>query len=137
LSNLKQYEVAINPERLSAANVSLNELFVALQDNNSNSGGSYIEKGTDAYFIRSEGMVKNLNDIGNIVVANRGGLPILVKDVATVQFGHAVRYGAMTRNGEGEAVGAVVLLLKGASAQVVTQDVKVRIKEIQSHFQKV
>jgi cobalt-zinc-cadmium resistance protein CzcA len=129
--NLKQYEVAINPERLSAANVTLNELFTALQDNNSNSGGSYIEKGTDAYFIRSEGMVKNVEDIGNIVVANRGGLPVLVKDVATVQFGHAVRYGAMTRNGEGEAVGAVVLLLKGASAQVVTQDVKARIKEIQ------
>lgn len=129
--NLKQYEVAINPERLSAANVTLNELFTALQDNNSNSGGSYIEKGTDAYFIRSEGMVKNVEDIGNIVVANRGGLPVLVKDVASVQFGHAVRYGAMTRNGEGEAVGAVVLLLKGASAQVVTQDVKARIKEIQ------
>lgn len=129
--NLKQYEVAINPERLSAANITLNELFTALQDNNSNSGGSYIEKGTDAYFIRSEGMVKNVEDIGNIVVANRGGLPVLVKDVATVQFGHAVRYGAMTRNGEGEAVGAVVLLLKGASAQVVTQDVKARIKEIQ------
>lgn len=129
--NLKQYEVAFNPERLSAANITLNELFTALQDNNSNSGGSYIEKGTDAYFIRSEGMVKNVEDIGNIVVANRGGLPVLVKDVATVQFGHAVRYGAMTRNGEGEAVGAVVLLLKGASAQVVTQDVKARIKEIQ------
>ncbi|NBB28670.1 CusA/CzcA family heavy metal efflux RND transporter [Cellulophaga sp. BC115SP] len=129
--NLKQYEVAINPERLSAANITLNELFTALQDNNSNSGGSYIEKGTDAYFIRSEGMVKNVEDIGNIVVANRGGIPVLVKDVATVQFGHAVRYGAMTRNGEGEAVGAVVLLLKGASAQVVTQDVKARIKEIQ------
>lgn len=129
--NLKQYEVAINPERLSAANITLSELFTALQDNNSNSGGSYIEKGTDAYFIRSEGMVKNVEDIGNIVVANRGGLPVLVKDVATVQFGHAVRYGAMTRNGEGEAVGAVVLLLKGASAQVVTQDVKARIKEIQ------
>jgi cobalt-zinc-cadmium resistance protein CzcA len=89
--NLKQYEVAINPERLSAANVTLNELFTALQDNNSNSGGSYIEKGTDAYFIRSEGMVKNVEDIGNIVVANRGGLPVLVKDVASVQFGHAVR----------------------------------------------
>ncbi|MDI9878952.1 CusA/CzcA family heavy metal efflux RND transporter [Flectobacillus longus] len=129
--NLKQYEVAFNPERLSAANITLNELFTALQDNNSNSGGSYIEKGTDAYFIRSEGMVKNVEDIGNIVVANRGGLPVLVKDVAKVQFGRAVRYGAMTRNGEGEAVGAVVLLLKGASAQVVTQDVKARIKEIQ------
>lgn len=129
--NLKQYEVAINPERLSASNISLNQVFMALQDNNANTGGSYIEKGTDAYFIRSEGMVANLDDIGNIVITNRGGLPILIKDVATVQFGHAIRYGAMTRNGEGEAVGAVVLLLKGASAQVVVKDVKARIKEIQ------
>ncbi len=129
--NLKQYEVAINPERLSAANLSITDVFKALQENNANTGGSYIEKGTDAYFIRAEGMVNSLDDLGNIVITNRGGLPVLVKDVASVQFGHAIRYGAMTRNGTGEAVGGIVLLLKGASAQKVVKDVKQRLANIQ------
>jgi cobalt-zinc-cadmium resistance protein CzcA len=130
--NLKQYEVAVNPERLRAMNVSVNEVFKAIQINNSNSGGSYLEKGTDAYFIRSEGMLTSLEDIENTVVSQRGeaGLPILVKDVAKVGFGKAVRYGAMTRNGEGEAVGGVMLLLKGANANQVVQDVKVQMEII-------
>ena len=130
--NLKQYEVAVNPERLRAMNVSVNEVFKAIQVNHSNSGGSYLEKGTDAYFIRSEGMLTSLEDIENTVVSQRGeaGLPILVKDVAKVGFGKAVRYGAMTRNGEGEAVGGVMLLLKGANANQVVQDVKVQMEII-------
>lgn len=129
--HLKQYEVSINPEKLRAMNLSVAEVFQALQDNNANSGGSYIEKGTDAYFIRSEGRVNSLQDIENVVITTRGGVPVLVNDVAKVQFGHAVRYGAMTRNGEGEAVGAVVLLLKGESAEKVVVDVKKRVAEIQ------
>ncbi|MHA8075156.1 CusA/CzcA family heavy metal efflux RND transporter [Aquirufa sp. TARAVU-A1A] len=131
--NLKQYEVAVNPERLRAMHVTVNQIFTALENNNSNSGGSYLEKGTDVYFIRTEGMLASLADVENVVVDQRGpaGTPIRVKDVATVQFGKAVRYGAMTRNGEGEVVGAVMLLLKGASANEVVQDVKVRMEEIQ------
>lgn len=130
--NLKQYEVAVNPERLRAMNVSVNDVFKAVSSNNSNSGGSYLEKGTDAYFIRSEGMLTSLEDIENTVVSSRGeaGLPVLVKDVAKVGFGKAVRYGAMTRNGEGEAVGGVMLLLKGANANQVVQDVKVQMEII-------
>ncbi len=131
--NLKQYEVAVNPERLRAMHVTVNQIFTALENNNSNSGGSYLEKGTDVYFIRTEGMLSSISDVENVVVEQRGpaGTPIRVKDVATVQFGKAVRYGAMTRNGEGEVVGAVMLLLKGASANEVVQDVKVRMEEIQ------
>ncbi|MEY4954235.1 MAG: hypothetical protein RI981_320 [Bacteroidota bacterium] len=131
--NLKQYEVAVNPERLRAMHVTVNQIFTALENNNSNSGGSYLEKGTDVYFIRTEGMLGSLADVENVVVDQRGpaGTPIRVKDVATVQFGKAVRYGAMTRNGEGEVVGAVMLLLKGASANEVVKDVKVRMEEIQ------
>jgi cobalt-zinc-cadmium resistance protein CzcA len=127
--NLKQYEIAVNPERLRAMHVSVNDVFKAVSINNSNSGGSYLEKGTDAYFIRSEGMLTSLEDIENTVVSQRGeaGLPILVKDVAKVGFGKAVRYGAMTRNGEGEAVGGVMLLLKGANANQVVQDVKAQM----------
>jgi cobalt-zinc-cadmium resistance protein CzcA len=130
--DLKQYEIAVNPERLRAMNVSVNEVFKAVSINNSNSGGSYLEKGTDAYFIRSEGMLTSLEDIENTVVSSRGeaGLPILVKDVAKVGFGKAVRYGAMTRNGQGEAVGGVMLLLKGANANQVVQDVKVQLEII-------
>jgi cobalt-zinc-cadmium resistance protein CzcA len=130
--NLKQYEIAVNPERLRAMNVSVNDVFKAVSINNSNSGGSYLEKGTDAYFIRSEGMLTSLEDIENTVVSSRGeaGLPILVKDVAKVGFGKAVRYGAMTRNGEGEAVGGVMLLLKGANANQVVQDVKAQMEVI-------
>ncbi|MCZ2478061.1 CusA/CzcA family heavy metal efflux RND transporter [Aquirufa antheringensis] len=130
--HLKQYEVAVDPERLRAMKVSVNEVFKAIQINNSNSGGGYIEKGTDAYFIRSEGMLTSLEDIENTVVSQRGeaGLPVLVKDVAKVGFGKAIRYGAMTRNGKGEAVGAVMLLLKGANANQVVQDVKVQLEII-------
>lgn len=131
--NLKQYEVSVNPERLRAMHVTVNQIFTALENNNSNSGGSYLEKGTDVYFIRTEGMLASIADIENVVVEQRGitGTPILVKDVAKVQFGQAVRYGAMTRNGEGEVVGAVMLLLKGASANEVVKDVKIRLEEIQ------
>ncbi|MCZ2484686.1 CusA/CzcA family heavy metal efflux RND transporter [Aquirufa antheringensis] len=130
--HLKQYEVAVDPERLRAMNVSVNEVFKAIQINNSNSGGGYIEKGSDAYFIRSEGMLTSLEDIENTVVSQRGeaGLPVLVKDVAKVGFGKAIRYGAMTRNGKGEAVGAVMLLLKGANANQVVQDVKAQLEII-------
>jgi cobalt-zinc-cadmium resistance protein CzcA len=131
--NLKQYEVAIDPERLRATNISIDQIFAALENNNSNSGGSYLEKGTDVYFIRSEGMLTSLEDIENTVVSQRGngGLPVLVRDVAKVQFGKAVRYGAMTRNGKGEVVGAVMLLLKGANANNVVKDVKERMDIIQ------
>ncbi|MEY2895663.1 MAG: hypothetical protein RIS42_1382, partial [Bacteroidota bacterium] len=131
--HLKEYEVAINPERLRAMHVTVNQIFTALENNNSNSGGSYLEKGTDVYFIRTEGMLSSISDVENVVVDQRGsaGTPIRVKDVATVQFGKAVRYGAMTRNGEGEVVGAVMLLLKGASANEVVKDVKLRMDEIQ------
>lgn len=130
---VKQYEVAVNPERIRAMNISIDELFTALENNNSNSGGSYLEKGTDAYFIRSEGMIQSLPDIENTVVKQRGpgSLPVYVKDVAKVQFGKAVRYGAMTKNGKGEAVGAVMLLLKGANANTVVKDVKERMDLIQ------
>ncbi len=131
---LKQYEVSIDPERLRAMNLSISDVFLALQENNSNSGGSYIEKGTDAFFIRSEGMIKNLQDLENVVITTRGDIPVLVRDVAKVQFGHAVRFGAMTRNGEGEAVGGIILLLKGESANKVVVDVKKRVEEIQKNL---
>ncbi len=128
---LKQYEVSVKPERLAAMNLTLAEVFNALQNNNSNTGGSYIDKGPNIYFIRGEGIIQNLDDINNIVVRNTNGIPVLIKDIATVQFGFAPRYGAMTRNGNGETVGAVVLMQKGENAVRVIDNVKERMKAIE------
>ncbi len=128
---LKQYEVSVKPERLSANNLTLIDVFDALQKNNENTGGSYIDKGPNIYFIRGEGLIQNMDDINNIVVKNNSGVPILIKDIATVQFGSAPRYGAMTRNGNGETVGGVVLMQKGENAVQVIARVKERIKSIE------
>lgn len=129
--HLKQYEIAIVPERLNAMDVSVSEIFKALESNNENTGGAYIEKGNNALFIRSEGLVGSLEDIGNIVVKNNpSGSPVLIKDVAKVQIGSAVRYGATTRNGQGEVVSAIVMMLKGANSAEVIDNVKLKMEEI-------
>lgn len=128
---LKQYEVSVKPERLSANNLTLIDVFDALQNNNENTGGSYIDKGPNIYFIRGEGLIQNLEDINNIVVKNNSGVPILIKDIAEVKFGSAPRYGAMTRNGKGETVGGVVLMQKGENAVRVIERVKERMKSIE------
>jgi cobalt-zinc-cadmium resistance protein CzcA len=128
---LKQYEVSVKPERLAANKLTLIEVFDALQNNNENTGGSYIDKGPNIYFIRGEGLIQNLEDINNIVVKNNSGVPILIKDIAEVKFGSAPRYGAMTRNGNGETVGGVVLMQKGENAVRVIARVKERMKSIE------
>ncbi|MBS1663413.1 MAG: CusA/CzcA family heavy metal efflux RND transporter [Bacteroidetes bacterium] len=128
---LKQYEVSVRPDRLAAMNLTLAEVFAAMQRNNGNTGGGYIDKGPNIYFIRGEGMIGNLEDMGNIVVRNTGGIPVLVKDIGTVGFGFAPRYGAMTRNGGGETVGGVVLMQKGENAVKVIHSVKERMTAIE------
>ncbi len=128
---LKQYEVSVRPDRLAAMNLSLTEVFAALQKNNANTGGGYIDKGPNLYFIRGEGMIGNLADINNIVVKNTGGIPVLVKDIGSAHFSFAPRYGAMTRNGSGETVGGVVLMEKGENAVRVILRVKERMAAIE------
>ncbi len=128
---IKQYEIAINPEKLNAINVSISEVFTALQRNNVNTGGAYIEKNHMANFIRGEGLVRSLDDIRNIVVRNETGTPITIGDLAEkVHFGSQVRYGAFTQDGR-EAVGGMVLMLKGANPNAVIQNVKDRMVEVQ------
>ncbi|WP_103072006.1 CusA/CzcA family heavy metal efflux RND transporter [Aquimarina sediminis] len=127
----KQYEVSIDPNELKAINLTINDVYKALENNNQNTGGAYIEKNHQANFIRGEGLARSLDDIKNIVVANRGGVPILIKDIGIVKFGNATRYGALTKNGEGEAVGGMILMLKGASTNAVIKSVTKRIDEIQ------
>ncbi|HRE66776.1 MAG TPA: CusA/CzcA family heavy metal efflux RND transporter [Cyclobacteriaceae bacterium] len=128
---VKQYEVAIDPVKLRSMNISISQVFDALEKNNQNTGGAYIERKPNAYFIRSEGLVQTLDDIRQIVVKNTSnGLPVLMEDVGTIQFGSAARYGALTYNNTGEAVGGVVLMLKGANSSQVIAKVKDRIEQI-------
>ncbi|GAA5020685.1 acriflavine resistance protein B [Marivirga lumbricoides] len=127
---LKQYEVAINPEKLRSLHISVAQTYSALEKNNSVAGGGYIEKTNQAYFIRGEGLVNSLEDIENIVIENRNGIPVFIKDVAEVGFGHATRFGAITGNGEGEKVLGQVMMLKGANSKAVIEAVKERVAQI-------
>ncbi len=129
---LKQYEIAVVPEKLMAYGISISDVFNALEKNNQNTGGSYIEKGPTILFIRSEGLVGTMDDIENIVVKNLpNGMPLLIRDVGEVRLGNAPRYGAMTYNGEQQVSGAVVMMLKGANSNAVIKDIKERIEIIQ------
>ena len=131
---LKQYEIAISPASLKAMNISMTEVYTALEKNNSIAGGAYIEKVNQSYFIRGEGKVKSLEDIENIVVKNTNGMPVYIKNIAAVNFGHANRFGAITGNGEGEKVLGQVMMLKGGNSKQVITDVKNRVAEIQKHL---
>jgi cobalt-zinc-cadmium resistance protein CzcA len=129
---LKQYEIALDPDKLRSYNLSLEDIFRSLEKNNQNTGGAYIDKKPNAYFIRSEGLIKSTDDIGKIVVTNtQEGIPILLRNIGEVRFGHATRYGAMTYNAEGEVVGAVVMMLKGENSNAVVKRVKDRVAKIQ------
>jgi len=128
---LKQYEIALDPDKLRSFNLGIDDIFTALEKNNQNTGGAYIDKKPSAWFIRSEGLITSQEDIGKIVVTNTDiGIPILIRDVAEVRFGHATRYGAMTYNGDGEVVGALALMLKGENSNAVVNRVKDRMEQI-------
>ncbi|WP_223152068.1 efflux RND transporter permease subunit [Chitinophaga qingshengii] len=128
---LKQYEVALNPDKLRSHNLSISNVFEALQKNNENTGGAYIDKKPNAYFIRSEGLIGGIADIERIVVKNiPNGIPVLMRDIGTVQIGSANRYGALTRNADGEAVGGIVMMLKGKNSNEVVKAVKDRVEQI-------
>lgn len=123
--------MAINTDQLNASGVSVSQVFDALQRNNANTGGSYIEQNSNQYYIRGIGVVKNLEDVANITVKTVDGTPVKVGDVAKVQLGHATRFGAVTRNGEGEVVAGIAIMLKGENFQEVIKNVKERINQIQ------
>ncbi|WMN06148.1 CusA/CzcA family heavy metal efflux RND transporter [Marivirga arenosa] len=128
---IKQYEVAINPEKLKAMNVSISQVYEALARNNVNTGGAYIEKNHMSNFIRGEGLIRSLDDIRKISVKTENGIPITIADIAEkVHFGNQVRYGAFTQDGK-EAVGGIIMMLKGANPNKVIQDVKDRMAEVE------
>ena len=130
---VKQYEIAINIDRLNAMQVSMQELMDAIEKNNQNGGGAYIVQDNNAFYIRTEGLAKNFQDIENAVVKQTSShIPILIKDVAVVKEGHAIRFGAMTYNNDGETVGGIVMMLKGANSNEVISNVKEKIKQIEA-----
>lgn len=134
---LKQYEIAIEPTKLMAYNVTIDEVFKALENNNQNTGGAYIEKGPTALYIRSEGLIGNMEDIKSIFIKNNSnGTPLLIRDVAEIAIGNATRYGALCYNDEGEVSGAVVMMLKGENSSIVIKNIKERIAQIQKTLPK-
>ncbi len=129
--NLKQYEIAVNLTQLKGFGLAISDVFKAVEQNNQNTGGAYIEKNSSTTYIRTDGLMKSISDIEQTVVAtNQLGTPVLVKDIATVKIGKAVRYGALTFNNTGEAVGGIVLMLKGANSSNVIKKVKDRMEQI-------
>lgn len=129
---LKQYTISVYPGRLNAYNVTINDVFTALENNNQNTGGAYIEKGPTVLYIRSEGLIGSIEDVQNIAIKNTtSGTPLYIRDVADVKVGYATRYGAMTYNDKGEVAGAVVMMLKGANSSEVIKNVKDKVKQIQ------
>ncbi|WP_020526915.1 CusA/CzcA family heavy metal efflux RND transporter [Flexithrix dorotheae] len=127
---LKQYQVSIDPIKIRSYDVTINEIQEALSLNNENTGGSYIQTGPYAFYIRAEGLLKSIRDIENVVVKQLEGLPLLIKDIAQVEIGHSPRFGAMTKDGKGEVVGGITLMLKGENASEAIQNVKERIAQI-------
>jgi len=134
---LKQYEIAVRQEQLKAYDLTISDVFNALEKNNENTGGAYIEKGPTVLYIRSEGLTKSIEDINMIVVKQLSdGTPLLIQDIAKVKLGAAIRYGAMTFNTEGEVAGAVVMMLKGENSSAVIENIKKRIIQIQKTLPK-
>ena len=128
---VKQYQVLLKPDRLTSYGITLQQVFQALEKNNANASGNFIEHGSEQYVVRGLGLVKDTKDIENIIVTTRNHAPVFVRDVAEVVIGAELRQGALTANGEGEAVAGIVLMLKGASGRDVVNGVKARLPAIQ------
>jgi len=131
---VKQYEVAVDPNLLRTFNLSLLDVNQALESNNQNTGGGYIDKGPYVYYIRADGLLKDISDIENVVVDTRGGNPVLIKDIGSVGISWAPRFGAMTKDGKGEAVGGITLMLKGGNASSIIKEMKERIKQVNNNL---
>ena len=128
---VKQYHVLIDPGKLISYNLTLREVFEAVEKNNANAGGNFIEHNSEQYIVRGLGLVKSSEDLQNIIIASHDGTPIYVKNVADVTIGPEIRQGAVTKDGKGEVVAGITLMLKGASGREVVTNVKEKVQEIQ------
>lgn len=129
---VKQYQILVNPENLLKYDLALRDIIEAVEKNNANAGGDYIVKGWEQAYIRSEGMIKDESDIRNIVLKSKDGVPVYMKDVAEVKIGHQTRTGAVTRDGKGETVAGMAIMLRGGNSKTVVDAVKKAIPQIQS-----
>ncbi|MBI2505699.1 MAG: efflux RND transporter permease subunit [Candidatus Latescibacteria bacterium] len=127
---VKQYQVLVDPDQLFKYQVSLREVFEAIAANNANAGGGVLEHGAEQYLVRGLGLIQGQEDIENIVVAEREGVPIYVRHLAQVEVGPEVRQGAAVKNGQGEAVAGIVLMLRGSSGREVVERVKEKVTQI-------
>ena len=127
---VKQYQVLVNPDRLAHYKIKMSRVFEALEKNNINSGAGVLPKGAQQYLIRGEGLIQNINDIENIVLKETDGIPIYMRDIGEVKIGYEVRVGAVIKNGATEAVGGVVMMLRGGNAKEVVKNIKERVQEI-------
>lgn len=133
---LKQYEIALDINKLKQLDLSIDEVYSALENSNSIAGGSYIEKNNEAYFVRGESLLKSFEDIGNITIGIKGNTPVLIKDVAQISFGSANRFGAITGNGEGEKVLGQIMMIKGGNSKETLNNIHKRIKEVEKNLPK-
>ena len=133
---VKQYQVLVNPDRLTSYGITLQQVFEALQKNNANASGNFIEHKSEQYVVRGMGLVKDVKDIENIIVAVQEHTPIYIRDIGQVKIGAELRQGAVTMNGQGEAVAGIVLSLKGASGRDVVNAVKDKLPDIQKALPK-
>ncbi|MGB4328508.1 MAG: CusA/CzcA family heavy metal efflux RND transporter [Tenuifilum sp.] len=131
---LKQYEVAVDPQKLAQYGVSIIDVLNALEQNNGVAGGAYIERDNQSFFVRGEGLLKSLADIEQIPISTINGISVRIADVAKVQEGHANRFGAITANGQGEKVMGQIMMLKNANSNKVIEAVKQRVAEVQKHL---
>ncbi len=127
---VKQFQVLIDPDRLYHYRISLQDVFNALKLNNANSGGGVLQHYAEQYLIRGVGLIKDVEDIGDIVLKEENSVPLHVNDIAEIRIGHETRSGAVLQDGDSEAVGGIVLMLRGANAKEVVQRVKARVFEI-------
>ncbi|MCU0973224.1 MAG: CusA/CzcA family heavy metal efflux RND transporter [Burkholderiales bacterium] len=126
----KQYQVLVDPDRLRHYGVTLKDVYTALANNNANAGGGVLRRDAEQYLVRGIGLIASLDDIASIVLKEKDGTPVFVRDVAQVSFGHAVRFGAVIKNGYTESVGGIVLMFRGGNAKEIVGRVKQRVKEI-------
>ena len=133
---VRSFEVIPDNVRMSARNISIDKLMHALQSNNRNDGAGRLTDGEEALIVRAEGRIKTLADVGAIVVDNSSGIPITVGDVADIRIGALTRYGAVSKNGEGESVTGLVLSLRGANARQTIAGIEKKLADISPGFPK-
>lgn len=127
---VKQYQVLVNPDRMNHYGLKLQDIYSALARNNANSGGGVLPHFAEQYLIRGIGLIDGVDDIRNIILKEQSGVPVFMRDIGQVQIGYEVRVGAVLKNGDTEAVGGIVIMMRGGNAKEVVSRIKARVKEI-------